>query len=186
MLSRTGEMAGKEFSQAGPLKFAKTTDIHNFKQSIHNFKQSILNKHFEQSRNKHDWLGNVLITMVDISPQVEDITLSVSVSHRRSGFAFASSIFFGWPALYCTNTDSGTASQAAPHERSLWGFFVHPVAPYIFSTGTIAQVGRGLDQFPLFFSIPPPPPPQWHLCVIFGGGPSQSLRDCDLLGRLFE
>jgi hypothetical protein len=54
-------------------------------------------------------------------------------------------IFFGRPALYCTNTNSGTASQAAPHELSLWGFFVHPVAPYIFSTETIACVGRGLD-----------------------------------------
>ena len=39
---------------------------------------------------------------------------------------------FGWPALYCTDTNSGTASQAAPHERRLGGFFVHPVAPYIF------------------------------------------------------
>ena len=41
--------------------------------------------------------------------------------------------------------NSGTASQAAPHERRLRGFFVHPVAPYVLSTGTIARVGRGLD-----------------------------------------
>jgi hypothetical protein len=50
---------------------------------------------------------------------------------------------FGWLALYCTDTNSGISSQAAPHERSLGGFFVHPVPPYIFSIGTIARAWRG-------------------------------------------
>jgi hypothetical protein len=55
--------------------------------------------------------------------------------------------YFFWltSTFYCTDTNSGTASQAAPHERRLGGFFVHPVAPYIFSSGTIARVKRGLD-----------------------------------------
>ena len=67
------------------------------------------------------------------------VNIEENSSHIIKGY------FFGWPALYCTDTNSGTASQAAPHERRLGGFFVHPVAPYIFSTGTIARVGRGLD-----------------------------------------